>query len=482
MGSAFHISLTAFFTQTSTTQKTQEQYALDLAAVHGIAWSKAESSHFHLDSYRARIHTIPELIPGCASTPFPRALQGVSPATKAQRHQLIVDYDGAIAAGHWALALRYAVIAELVRRTTRIQTARGGTYADELRFSGGLYASDHPLPLPPAELRPVFHGMAYGHRAVDIALMNAIGVRPIDDSIAGFEAFEPLYAYVRVRNYVTKRVVQVPAVIGRAWISDELLDQDDPEALARSCRSLLINFDDEGELSPLALLELHVLACIPSGQIVLPSNMNSPPRYEHLFGVANDTRHFWITCYYTDRLQLPCTPILTPQVRFEELMLEPARLAAMCALADACLVEERAMFQVMLGIWGIDRLIVGRDLVWREEEGAPQDDVRFFATKHNTTTIAPWPQWVPQKSNPAPRPRDNDDFLSARAPRRRVTFDDVAIVMPVRRLAILKARGACFGLIGHAISMATLLIIRRPLSVSSSCASSLFIATTVTNE
>ena len=417
----------------------QSRYASDLAAVQGIQWSKAESSHFHLEAYRPRIHTIPELVPGYASAPFPRALQGVSPATDAQRRQLLVDYDAAIASSEWALALRCALVAELVRRTTRIQTARGGACADELRRSGGLYASsgDRPLPPPPPELRPVFHGLAYGHRPVDLALMRAIGVRPVANAIAGFEAFDPLYTYVRVRNHVSKRAVQVPAVVGRAWLADELLNQDDPEALARRCRTLVLSFDDP-VISPLALLELHVLACIPSGQIVLPPTSSSaPPRYEHLFGVANDTRHFWLTSYYTDRRQLPCAPILTPQAA-EALVMEPDRLSAMRTLADACRAEERAMFQVMLGVWGIDRLIIGRTFAWREEEDASQeeDDLRFFAAGQT----APWPQWVPQTSVSAPpRPRDDHDFVYARAPRRRVTFDDRAVAIASN----MSVRDAC---------------------------------------
>jgi hypothetical protein len=105
---------------------------------------------------------------------FPGRSMAYRPPQRAQRRQLIVDYDGAIASGHWTRALRYAVIAELVLRTTRIQTARGGTFSEELRLSGGLYASDRPLPLPPAELRPVFHGLAYGHRAVDLLLLRAV--------------------------------------------------------------------------------------------------------------------------------------------------------------------------------------------------------------------------------------------------------------------------------------------------------------------
>lgn len=414
---------------TQTNYDLQQRYARDLAAVQGVEWSKAESTAFGIDAYRSRIHTIPELVPGYASAPFPRTLQGVAPATEAQRRQLLVDFDGAIAAGQWARALRFALIAELMRRTTRIQLARGGVCAEDWQRDGGLLASDRPLPPPPPELRPVFHGLAYGHRAVDLALMGAIGVRPIAGALAGFEAVDPLYTYVRVRNHVSKRSVQVPAVIGRAWIADEFLNQDDPEALARRCRALVARpYDDE---SPLLMLEIHALACIPSGQLVLPTSYKGPAKYEHLFGVANDTRHFWLTAYHTDRRQLPCAPILTsppPSTACPPSLssIEPDRLHAMRVLADARLAEERAMFQVMLGVWGIDRLILGRSLVWREAAGAPQDDLRFFSS--TTSDDVFYPQWIPQR----PSPRDDDDFLSARAPRRRVTFDDRALLMPVR--------------------------------------------------
>ena len=398
-----------------------QRYASDLAAAGGIEWSKAESTAVGLEAYRPRLHTIPELAPGCASSPFPRTLQGVAPATEAQRRQLLVDFDGALAAGQWARALRFAVVAELVRRTTRIQLARGGACAAE----SVLHASDRPLPTPPPELRPVFHGLAYGHRAVDLALMGAVGVRPIAGALAGFEAVDPLYVYVRVRNHISKRAVQVPAVVGRAWIADAFLDQDDPEALARRCRPLVARPDDIDGASPLAMLELHALACIPSGQLVLPP-LKGPPKYEHLFGVANDTRHFWLTAYQTDRRQLPCAPILTPAAVFEPaLEEEPDRLHAMRVLADARLAEERAMFQVMLGVWGIDRLILGRPLVWRDAAGAAEDDLRFFASLE-------YPQWIPQRLPP----RDDDDFRTAR--RRLVHLfhdvDDPAASISVRLL------------------------------------------------
>ena len=351
----------------------------------------------------------------------------MAPATEAQRRQLLVQFDGALASGQWTIALRLAVVAELVRRTTRIQLARGGVCADEWRRDGGLNASDTPVPPPPPVLRPVFHGLAYGHRAIDLALMGAVGVRPIAGAVAGFEAADPLYVRVRVRNHVNKRAVQVPAVIGRAWIADEFIDHDEPETLARRCRALVDRPHDVDAASPLAMLELHAFACIPSGQLVLPP-LKGPPKYEHLFGVANDTRHFWLTAFQTDRRQLPCAPILQPSLSlFEPAMIEPERLHAMRVLADARRAEERAMFQVMLGVWGIDRLILGRPLVWRDAAGAPRDDLRFFST------ASVYPQWVPQK----PGPRDDDDFLSARAPRRRVTFDERP--MPVRRTAILKA-------------------------------------------
>ena len=429
-----------------------QSYASDLTAVGGIEWSKAESSYFHAEPYRPRIYTIPDLVPGYMAPPFPRSLPEVGIATAARRRQLIVDYDGAIASGQWTRALRCAIIAELVRRTTRIQTARGGTYAEELRLSGGLYASETALPPPPPELRPVFHGLAYGHRPIDIALMGAIGVRPIEGALAGFEALDPLYAYVRIRNHVSKRTVSVPSVVGRAWIADDFLPQD-PEALARSCRELVIRFD--ADTSPLCLLELHMLACIPSGQLVLPPGAKGQPRYEHLFGVADDTRHFWLTAYHTDRRQLPCTPILTPSADLFEPAIEPRRLDAMRVLEAHRQAEERAMFQVMLGVWGIDRLIIGRPLVWREEEsGSPDDDFRFAPRD------ALLPQWVPQRQPNRSRALD-DDFLSARAPRRTKTLAfDVAPVNSIR-----SATSAC-GTTNSCVSNGCL---RRIISTRSQC-------------
>jgi hypothetical protein len=369
------------------------QYHSDLAAAAGVVWSKAEASSVCFVGHRHHVYTIPELAPGVETFQRPslaslgiRASTSVSRST--QRAQLLATFDRSVATEQWALALRCAIVAELIRRTAQVHTARGDHAMEEFRVHGGLYETKAPLPPPPAELRPVFHGLSYGGQKEELVFMQAVGVRPLPRSTAGFEPVAPLHVVVRAYNNKTKRPVHVPAVVAKAWLA---LPDQPIEAVVRRCRPLVEQWD-AAAVSPLGMLELEVLACIPSG--VLDLSDADRPRYEHLFGVTDDTRRFWLTAHDTDRRQFPCAVVLPPEgcwlPPFDPI--EPLRLQAMRALRAHTDAEEKAMFQVMLGVWGIDRLIVGRRLVWREAPGHDaNDDLSVF----DSPIVGP--QWLPQR-------------------------------------------------------------------------------------
>ena len=376
-----------------------------LRAAGGVEWTAAESNFSHFHNLKGYVRTIRDFPPGYETPPFPssslRAL-GVTESTQGARACIKADllrtYDAAVAAGHWPLALRCGLHAELIRRTACVHAARGGSAAAEfVEGHGGVYVAAGALP-PSPDLAPVFHSMSYGSGRLDLALMQAIGVRPLPGA-AGFEVVSPMHVVIRGRNIKARRPVLIPCVIAKAQLPER---DTSPGALARRLRPLIVDCE-AAEASPLGRLELQVLACIPSGRLLLPPmGSDAPPRYEHLFGVADDTRRFWLTSYDTDRLQFPCAVIVTPQTSPIIIdtadRLDPARVASMRALQTYTDAQERAMFQVMLNVWGIDRLIIGRPLVWRERSGAPTDDLSFFA---DSGADAEYPRWVPQQRAPS---------------------------------------------------------------------------------
>ena len=372
-------------------------YFEDLAKIGGVHWTKSEASFMNFKGMqRARIFTIPEFPPGTEHAPYPTTLPelGISDSKQDQRaafkSQLLATYDASVAGQDWSYALRCAIVAEIIRRTGRIHASRGEPALSDFRAHGGVYHAAAALPPLPQELRPVFHGIAYGSSPRELAFMQAIGVQPSKNSVAGFEPLSPLHVVVRTRNAKTKRLVHVPAVIAKASIS-ESDNNASLETLVRGCRDLVAACDlyaDADTPSPLCLLELQVLACIPSGRIHLRPGGST--EYEHLFGVANDTRRFWLTSYNTDRLQYPCAvvdrSVFSPPCNT---FIEPARAAVMVAMREQSRAEEHAMFQIMLGVCGIDRMFVGRAFAWREAPGATDD---LAAIKH----VGIYPQWLPQ--------------------------------------------------------------------------------------
>ena len=372
------------------------QYQTDLAAVAGVEWSKTESSSLRMANFRPNVNTIPDFPPGYACPTYPTTLEelGVVDSTAVDRTeyraQLLRVFDRSVDNQDWSLALRCAIIAELVRRTARIHAAKGGDARTEFESHGGMYASTAPqMPPLPEELRPVFHGMSYGGEPMDVAFMQAIGVRPLARSTAGFEPWAPLHVVVRARNIRTKRTVNVPAVVAKAWLSDAPMAT--PIELVAACRPLVMRCD--GEESPLRSLEVRVMACIPSGRLWL----STPSTYQHLFGVENDTRHFWLTAYHTDRHQYPCAVVFphslsenAASMRWDA-TLEAPRRRTLLGLRSHLDDEEGAMLQVMLGVWGIDRMFVGREMRWRTAAGAADDDHSLFDERVPML----FPEWIP---------------------------------------------------------------------------------------
>ena len=373
-----------------------DSFYMDLEAVGGVHWSKAETSFLRFKgAQRTRIFTLPEFPPGFEQASFPTTLPelGVRASCSEQRvrfkTELLSAFDASIQSEDWAYALRCAIAAEIVRRTARIHAARGEPAVSEFGAHGGLYHAERALPAPPRELRPIFHGIDYGSSPRELAFMQAVGVQPIAGRVAGFECVDPIHVVVRTRNAKTKRYVNVPAVVAKASVSE----YDDPtplEVLVRRCRRLVAECE-ACDSSPLCLLDLQVLACIPSGRIRLPAPGGAAVHYEHLYGAVNDTRRFWLTSYHTDRLQYPCAlvaaSVLAPLRRPP---LEPARVACMAARRGVAAREERAMFQAMYTVWGIDRMTVGRAFAWREAPSLDHDDLTFVEE------AGVYPQWLPQ--------------------------------------------------------------------------------------
>ena len=290
-----------------------DSFYMDLEAVGGVHWSKAETSFLRFKgAQRTRIFTLPEFPPGFEQASFPTTLPelGVRASCSEQRvrfkTELLSAFDASIQSEDWAYALRCAIAAEIVRRTARIHAARGEPAVSEFGAHGGLYHAERALPAPPRELRPIFHGIDYGSSPRELAFMQAVGVQPIAGRVAGFECVDPIHVVVRTRNAKTKRYVNVPAVVAKASVSE----YDDPtplEVLVRRCRRLVAECE-ACDSSPLCLLDLQVLACIPSGRIRLPAPGGAAVHYEHLYGAVNDTRRFWLTSYHTDR-RPPAVPV-----------------------------------------------------------------------------------------------------------------------------------------------------------------------------
>ena len=400
----------------------EDAFAIDRAATGGVHWSKAETSflRFKGPTSRTRIFTLPDFPPGAERASFPITLPelGIRNSQPGERDafksELLSTYDAAIAREDWPYALRCAIVAEMIRRTARIHAARGERALYEFAAHGGVYHHDAQgdhlfLPAPPVELKPIFHGIDYGASPRELAFMHAVGVRPVQGRVAGFEAVAPLHVVLRTRNIVSKRLVNIPAVVAKASISEA--DNATPaDVLARRCRALVASCEgldaDPGATSPLCLLELQVLACIPSGRIHL--SPAAAPHYEHLFGTRNDTRRFWLTSYDTDRLQYPCAivdgSVFSP-LAADVPPVEPARLAVMASRRAEAAFEERAMFQVMLGVWGIDRMTVGRRFEWREAAGAG-DDLTWV------DQVGVYPQWLPAATEAAAA-EEEEDALAA---------------------------------------------------------------------
>jgi hypothetical protein len=376
-----------------------ETFQAEHKILGGVNWSQAETAYLRLKgAHRTRIYTLPEFPPGYEQETFPSTLPeiGVRPSRSGERAQfkskLISTYDACVADENWAYALRCAITAEMIRRTSRVHTSRGEPAISEFESHGGVYHAAAELPLPPVELKPIFHSIDYGSSPREIGFMQAVGVQPVPGCVAGFECTAPMHVVVRTRNVKSKRNVNVPGIIAKACIVDGG-EGDDLETLVRGCRKLVETcdrYDDEcSAISPLYLLELHVLACIPSGRLHLPSHASGTAHYEHLFGVLNDTRHFWLTSYHTDRAQYPCAIVDTSVfVAPDVTPVEPRRLTAMARVEAAD--DQRAMFQCMLGLWGIDRMTVGRTFAWRPRATSASDDLSIVEE------VGIYPQWLPQ--------------------------------------------------------------------------------------